>query len=109
MTDTTGAAGPERRSLFLAAWGLGCFLLFLLSLGTAEYKYICAVASAIVMAWAYVSGNRFFSAGAGVSFSTLVPVVIGGGALAVLALAPLLTGSVVKYLAFVQALTGIRL
>lgn len=110
MSDN--ATRPQPGSPFMAGWGVAGFVLFLLSLATAEYKYVCALASVVLMAWAYRSGPGLFPAAARAAaapLATWLPLAIGTLPLAVLALAPLLTGDLRKYLAFVQALTGIRI
>lgn len=109
MNSTASTTNP--RSAFLAGWGIACFVIFLLCLGTAEYKYVCALAGAVLMAWAYWAGGQLYPSGgtAAGGMATWLPVSVGALCLGVLAIAPLVTGSPRKYLAFVQALTGIRI
>lgn len=109
----------DARAVFVNLWGLMSFLMFLASLATAEYKYACALASLVLMIWVYAVGARLldplFEAAPGSTPGLLqglyarLPAWLGMGCLTVLAAAPLLTGSVKKYFAFVQALTGIRI
>jgi hypothetical protein len=114
---TNGSSAPiDARRLFLNGWGTLCFVLFLGALGTAEYKYIAAVLSWVIMAWAMRAGPSMLpecvSSGSGGSPLTrpldYLPVWIGGACLTVLALLPLATGRWPKYLAFLEPLVGIR-
>lgn len=116
MTPMSSPAPVDARTMFANAWGILAFLLFMASLATAEYKYVCALLSVLLMGWLWLSGSRWVAARypeepkrgpLGFVLSRL-PLWIGAACLLVLAFAPLLGGAPYKYLAFVQPLLGIR-